>query len=336
MQIKRILITGGSGFIGLNVIEAALTAGVDVINLDARPIPVAAAGSFSRLAGRLETIEGDIAESTEVAALAQRVDAIIHGSAITPSDANEATVAERVLAVNLLGTVNAARAAAATRLKRMVFLSSAAVYGTNAFSQGPIDEAIDPAPQSIYAVSKFAAERFAIRIAGQQQVSLRILRLGSVFGPWEYPTGLRNTLSPIFQATSVAASGCGDCVLPRAGLRDWIYSRDVAAAVLDVLAAESDAGEPQNIGLGEEWSVEDWCERLCGRFESFGYRIGQRAEAATIDFHGSADRSALAIERLERSIGFKPRFGIEAAFADYMSWLTQHPEMLKDMADERV
>lgn len=337
MEMERVFVTGGSGFVGLNVVEALLSAGVDVTSFDAKTMPQAALETFQHLPGRLTTIEGDIRDLQALLMAAQTTDAIVHGTTITPNDANEAATVDLALSINVGGTINALRAAALTSRRRMVFLSSASVYGAAELTGGLLDEAASaPAPRSVYAVSKFAAERLAERLAPQDAISLRLLRLGSVFGPWEHATGVRATLSPIFQTTGIAVSGSGSCVLPREGRRDWIYSRDVAAAVLRAVIADEATPGPVNIGLGHEWTVADWCDRLARRFAGFSYRLSAGGEVATIDFHGAADRAALAIDRLHGSLAFQPNYGLEAAFDDYMGWIGAHPQFLEGCGDGRL
>lgn len=337
MKMERVLVTGGSGFVGLNVVEALLSAGVDVTSFDAKTMPQTALETFQHLPGRLTIGEGDIRNLQALLMAAQTTDAIVHGTAVTPNDANEAATVDLALSVNVAGTLNALRAAALTRHRRMVFLSSASVYGAAELAGGLLDEAASPpAPRSVYAVSKFAAERLAERLAPQDGISLRLLRLGSVFGPWEHPTGVRSTLSPILQTTGIAVSGGGSSVLPREGRRDWIYSRDVAAAVLQALIVDEATPGPVNVGLGHEWTVADWCDRLARRFAGFGHRLAAGGEVATIDFHGAADRAPLAIDRLHASLGFHPIYGLDAAFDDYMGWIGAHPEFLEDCDDGRL
>ncbi len=337
MQLERVLVTGGSGFVGLNIVEALLSAGVDVTSFDAKAMSVTARETFERLPGRLTVVEGDIRQLDALSMAAQTADAIVHGTAVTPNDVNEAAAVDLALSVNVGGTVNALRAAALTRQRLMVFLSSASVYGAAELAGGQLDEAASPpAPRSVYAVSKFAAERLAERLAQQDGISLRLLRLGSVFGPWEHPTGVRSTLSPILQTTGIAVSGSGPCVLPRDGRRDWIYSRDVAAAVLQAAIADQTTPGPVNVGLGHEWTVADWCDHLARRFAGFGHRLAAGGEVATIDFHGVADRAPLAIDRLHASLGFHPIYGLDAAFDDYMGWIGAHPEFLEGCGDGRL
>lgn len=97
MRLVRILVTGGSGFVGLNVVEALLSAGIDVVSFDRRPMADPAVRAFRQLPGTLELVEGDIQDVRGVLAAARDTDAVIHGTAITPDDADEAALADLAL-----------------------------------------------------------------------------------------------------------------------------------------------------------------------------------------------------------------------------------------------
>ena len=122
------------------------------------------------------------------------------------------------------------------------------------------------------------------------------LRLSGVFGPWERATGVRDTLSPHCQILAAAVAG-EDAILPRAGLRDWIYAPDVADAVLAVGQASALGHGVYNVSTGRRFTLLDWGGRLALSFPGFVCRLAQEGEAATIDFHGPSDRAPLAVER---------------------------------------
>src|SRR6185295_19202641 len=120
-------------------------------------------------------------------------------------------------------------------VQRVVYPSSGSVYGANAFGPEPLDEvATPPMPESIYAISKLAAERSALRFRTIAGLDVIAARLGTVFGPWERDTGVRETLSPQWQVMRLLDQG-REVILPTPGRRDWIYARDVAAAILTLL-----------------------------------------------------------------------------------------------------
>ena len=109
--------------------------------------------------------------------------------------------------------------------------------------------------------------------------------------------------------------------MPRSGRRDWIYSRDVAAAVLALLDRQEPEPALVNIGSGTVWSVEDWCARLARVYPGFEYRLANNPNDANVDFFGDRDRAPMANDRLVRDVGYAPRFGLDEAFADFMAWI---------------
>ena len=90
---------------------------------------------------------------------------------------------------------------------------------------------------TLYGVTKYSAELVMRRLAELYRFSLVICRLGWVFGPWEHASGVRDTLSPIFQLTSAAMNGWS-VNIPRSDHRGWTYSRDAAAVIALLLRAE--------------------------------------------------------------------------------------------------
>jgi nucleoside-diphosphate-sugar epimerase len=317
----NLLVTGASGFIGLNVVEALLARGDAVCALSNSPMPTAALRSFAQLPGRLEPIEGDVTKAEEVATLvaARRPQIVIHGAAVTPSPASEREKAAATLAVNILGTHHVLAAAAQAGVQRFILLSSASVYGDSAFGPDPLDEVeTRPEPRTLYAISKFTAERMAARYretTGLQTVSAR---LSAAFGPWEYATGLRNTLSPFWQTMRLAQGGC-EAVLDRLCQRDWIYSRDAAQAILAVVAAADPVPPIVNIGPGRVTPFDLWLEILRERKAGFRWRIG-RPEEANVDLQGERDRALLSDRLLTQWIGWSGCRTPKLAFDDYIGW----------------
>lgn len=325
--MARVLVTGGSGFVGLNIVEALLRRADGVVLFADRPPGRSVVAELSGL-GDLTLATGDVRDPDSVRAAAKGCTALIHGAAVTPAGSDVAT-ARRAVEVNVIGSLNVLEATAA--LARSVCIGSASVYGAAARAGSPLgDETTPPRPESVYAVSKYAAERLVASLARAQGRDLRLVRIGSVYGPWEHDTGVRETLSPIFQATRAVLCGRRNLVLPRAGRRDWIHGSDVAGAILAVLDRAEPPGGIVDIGLGHEWAVADWCSRLAARFPDLRVRMAGVGETPSLNYHGDADRPPLDITRLEREIGFTPAFDLERGFEDYMSWLSRHPEFVAE------
>ena len=325
-----VLITGASGFVGLNIAEALVAQGREVVLFSNAPLPQAAREALTRQPGRMHAVLGDVRERRDLdqAFSEFRPSQVVHAAAMTPGVARERTEGRATFEVNVLGTLTALEAAATHAIGRFVYVSSGAVYGRSAFEVRVLDEAkTAPAPENFYAVSKLAAERLSLRFGELAGLDVRACRLSSVFGPWERDTGVRETLSPIFQVTRLALAGEA-AVLPRSGPRDWIYSRDVAAAIVAILDAPAPSFDLYNIAPGVTWTVEQWCANLVRQFPHFSYRLAEEPVAANVDFWSERDRAPLASDRLESDLGFRAAHGLDTAFADFMQWLKKTAQPL--------
>jgi dTDP-glucose 4,6-dehydratase len=316
-----VLLTGGTGVVGLNLLERLLSSGRDVVCFSVTPIPAMALRAFASLPGRLHLHMADTADAEAWKAIdgGHPIDSVIHCAAITPNADRERRDFRRIVEVNILGTVHALEAASRWKVRRFLYCSSGAVYGANSFCQGQLDETACPMPQTLYAVTKHASEGAVLRYGELHELDVVIARLGAVFGRWEHDTGLRDMLSAPMQATEVAEAG-GEAVLPREGRRDWIYGPDVATALVGLLDLEKPRWKEYNVGPGYSWSVVQWCELLHARYPRFSYRVSDDPEAANINFHGARDRTEMNISRLRDDLGFEAMFGLREAFDDYLDW----------------
>ncbi|MBX3500751.1 MAG: NAD(P)-dependent oxidoreductase [Alphaproteobacteria bacterium] len=308
----HVLIIGGAGFVGLAIAEALLARGDRVSLFDARE-------PYAALPGNPTAITGDVRRDEDVArAFAGRPDVAIYGAAITADAARDAAEPQRVLDVNLGGLPRAMAAARAAGVERFILLSSASAFGDAAFREVPLAEDDPaPAPSSLYSITKFAGEGVARRLRTLWSMDVRMVRLSAVFGPWEHPTGARDTLSPPFQVAQLALE-CKPVVLPRDPSRDWVYSRDVAGAVLALIDKASPRFDLYHVGPGTTWKLSEWAAAL-GATVTVG-------APANVDLFGDRDRAMLAIGRLTGDLGYQPRFTSASACAvDYRRWLEARP-----------
>src|SRR5919108_640386 len=162
-----------------------------------------------------------------------------------------------VARVNVEGTINVLRAAQATGVRRVVNTSSGgAIYGEGQTIPAPEDHPV--APEAPYGLSKFCAENYCQLFTRLHGLSTVSLRYGNVYGPRQDPLGEAGVIA-IFCGKLLAGERptiFGD----GRQTRDYVYVGDVATA--NLLAAESDAGGPFNIGLGEEDDVLELVEAL--------------------------------------------------------------------------
>jgi UDP-glucose 4-epimerase len=322
----RILIFGGAGFVGLNIVAALLARGHAVTTFDRAGLPSAAQTNFAPHADRFTTVRGDVTDRQAVEdVIVAGVEIIILGAAVTAGSERDASDPETILRVNLLAQTPILMAARRRGVRRIINLSSGAAYGSSAFRDEPLDEEIACDPVSIYAITKFASEKVAARLAALWQCEIISVRLSTVFGPWERDTGVRDTLSPQAQILAALQEG-QEAVLKRPGVRDWVYAPDVADAVTLLIEAAKLRHQLYNISTGVEWTALEWGQRLAALHFGFVCRLAEAGEAPTIDLHAPADRAPLSVSRLADEFGWRARFGCAESMADLNRWWTAHRE----------
>jgi UDP-glucose 4-epimerase len=320
----KILIFGGTGFVGLNIAAALLARGHGVTLFDRTGLPFAAQRAFVGYGDLLTVVQGDVTEPHSVEhAIASGCDTIILGAAITAGPARDAADPQSILQVNLLAQLPVLMAAQRCGVARIINLSSAAAYGAAAFRHPLLDEETTCDPVSLYAITKYASEKVAARLAALWQSDIISVRLSGVFGPWEQASGLRDTPSPQMQIIA-ALQQQREAILPRPGFKDWIYASDVADAVTLLVEAAKPKHGLYNISAGQEWSALQWGQELAALNRGFICRLAQPGETPTVDLHSEADRAPLSVSRMAQESGWRARFGCADSAADLNRWWTHH------------
>jgi len=324
------LITGGCGFVGINLVEALVGRGEPVVVFDRHALPAEAVATLQAAGGALPTqIQGDVRDrqAVESALRAFQVDRVVHAAVVTSGAARESVEPGEVIAINIGGTVAVLEAARAAGCRRVVSVSSGSAYGQTLEQSEPVREAQSPSrPETLYGITKFAAEASALRLRTLWNHDIICTRLGSVFGPWEHGTGARDRLSPQLQLARIAIAG-GTAVLPlREVRRDWVYSRDVAAGIETLLFAKSVPHALYHLSSGRAWEdfFPRWCETLKAAFPTFSWHVAEPGEAANVAYHAEHDRAAMDMSRIAADIGFRPAFGAQEACSDLGTWVRAH------------
>jgi len=315
-----VLITGGAGFVGISIAEALVESGLSVVVLDVNPYPEHAKAHFEQLRGTISYVQGDVLDQAllEGTILAHGISMIVHTAAITPNVDREIADAKSVISVNCVSTASVLNAATKLKVARVVHTSSGAVYGRGQWEADELFEASsETRPESLYEITKVAAEQIVQRHKQLTDLDATILRLGDVFGPWEYRSGVRDVLSAPFQVTELARAR-EKAWLPRPGMKYWVYSRDVGRAVHRIVTAKTLLHDVYHVSSGYRWSIAEWCRLLSETFPGFSYEITDRADRVNIEFR--PDHSPLNIERLVEDTGYIPRYDLQKSFDDYMSW----------------
>lgn len=323
------LVTGATGFVGINIVEALLARGDEVVAFGQGGLPANAQAAFARFGKQLTVVEGDVRDAASVNALftgQRRIDRLVHAAAVTAGVAREKRDPAVIVEVNVAGTARVLEAASRDGVGRIVHVSSGSAYGRSLFECARLYEEVTPdRPETMYQITKFAGERTALRLRALFGLDLVCTRLGSVIGPWERDTGVRDTLSTHFQLARMAAQGEAAILPQREYRRDWVYCRDVAAAIVALLEAKAPAHALYNVSSDRDWGgLTPWCERLRAAYPAFRYRVAAAGEATNLAIAETQDRGVMDISRLRTDVGFEPRFGPAEAYEDYIRWLLEH------------
>ena len=327
-----IMVSGGTGFVGLNLVQALLARGEHVVVAALDDIPAPAQRAFAKLPGKLEAVRADIRDAEAFTALLRKhqVDRLFPFAAITSGPAREAEAPELVIQVNLLGFIAQLRAARDAGVRRVIAPSSASVYGDSFFNHALLNETDTPCvPSGIYGMTKYAIERCGLRLGELWNLDVIAARIGSVFGPWERDTGLRDMIGPHHYLASLAVAG-QQAVLPATiPSSAWVYGPDVASGLLHLLDMANPPHRSFNICSGQLWGevMTGWAETLTGRFPGFTWRRAENPAEINIRFTETRPRGRMDIARL-RATGWQPAFHPAAAYANYGTWLSEYPDAL--------
>jgi nucleoside-diphosphate-sugar epimerase len=310
-----ILLTGGAGFVGLNVAEQLLKRGDEVLIFDLRRPP---APAFSKA----RFVRGDVTDRADLEKVFRRneVDRVIHMSAITAGAERDAREPRRIAEVNLIGTLNVLEAAREREVRRFVHASTGALFGAAGIGVGePLDEERHrPVPESMYGITKYAAERSALRLAALWGMDVRIGRLALAFGRWEHDSGLRDRLSPPTEIARIARAG-GEAVFPPLGDTDYIYAPDVASALIALADESAPSHRVYHLGTGAAWALPAWCELLQKRYPKFRWR--ESSEGCNVVPLAPGTRTRFSNRRLAEDLRWQPRYDLAAAAKDFIAWL---------------
>jgi len=309
-----ILLTGGAGFVGLNVAEQLINRGAEVLIFDLRPPPAA----FSKAL----FIQGDVTDlaSLEKTFQEHEIKRVIHLSAITAGAERDAREPRRIAEVNLIGTLNVLEASKKFGVTRLVHASTGALFAAAGIGvPEPLDEERHrPVPESMYGITKYAAERSCLRLAALWGLDVRIGRLALAFGRWEHASGVRDRLSLPTEIARIARAG-GEAVFPPLGATDYIYGPDVAGALIALLDAKAPSHRLYHLGTGAAWALPRWCELLQKRFPRFRWR--ESSEGCNVVPLAPGTRTPFSNRRLVEDLGWAPRFDLPAAAEDFIAWM---------------
>jgi UDP-N-acetylglucosamine/UDP-N-acetyl-alpha-D-glucosaminouronate 4-epimerase len=289
----KVLVTGGAGFIGSNLVRALLERGDDVRVLDNF-----STGSRTNLAGlEVEIVEGELRSYERVHNAVRGTEVVFHLGALgsVPRSVQDPLTSG---AVNVEGTLNVMLAARDEGIRRVVFASSSSIYGNQ--PELPLRETMAPDPISPYGVAKLAAERYCVSFSRvYHSFEAVVLRYFNVFGPRQDPSSQYAAVVPLF-VTAIAAGEPVTIFDDGEQSRDFTYVDNVVAANLLAADAEEVSGRIFNISAGTPVTVSQLAEMI-------GRQLDKPVERQYLPARPGDLRNSWAdVSEARRVLGFEP------------------------------
>lgn len=306
-QPSKVFITGGAGFIGSNVARYFLERNHEVVIFDnlstgyRQNIPSSA---------KLQFIQGDIRNKELLTQSMKGCEAILHLAAAVGNVRSIENMAEDS-EINVLGTIHVLNAARFLGICKIVYSSSAAIFGEP--QKLPIDEGHPTAPDSPYGVSKLAGELHSLCYAKLYGMDIVCLRYFNAYGPNQRYDAYGNVI-PIFATKKLKKEpliiyGDGEQT------RDFVHVRDVAQANF-LAATRPNVGGVYNIGSGQSITIN----QLAGRINETGGRPAVPIKHQS-PRKGEVKHSLANIQKAKKLLGYDPSTDLTTGLADYCKWM---------------
>ncbi len=295
----KILVTGGSGFIGSHIVEHYQDKADEIRVLDNLRT-----GYRKNLDGlKCTFIEGSVTDRDAVAKAVEGVDYIFHMAALVSVPESMAKPGECV-DINVHGLLNVLEAAAAAGVKKLVFASSAAIYGDN--PTVPKLETMLPEPKSPYAVTKLDGEFYLDLFNRERGLETAAIRFFNVFGPRQDPKGAYAAAVPIFiekalKGEDITVHGDGGQT------RDFIYVKDIVGA-LSFAAETPGVTGVFNAGYGGQMTINELANKIIASSGSAAKILHVSERAGDVKHSRSSAAKLLGA-------GWPPRHSLDEALA---------------------
>jgi dTDP-glucose 4,6-dehydratase len=309
---RKVLVTGGAGFISSNVIRHLLEATpYDVVSLDA----LTYAGNLDNLAEvmtheRLSFVHGDIRDADLVRDVVAEVDVIVNAAAESHVEKSIREGGSEFVTTNVEGTQILLDAIRETPVERFVLISSSEVYGTAEYA--PMDEEHPLNPRSPYAATKAGGDRLAYSYFVTYGLPIVILRPFNNYGPRQHPEKvIPRFITQALLDEPLTIHGDGHAS------RDWLYVENDAEAIEAAIEADAGvvAGEVINVATGVDIPIAEIADLV---LEALGKPADLKAHVD--ERPGQVDRHIGSTEKAERLLGWRARTSFEDGLERTIAW----------------
>ncbi|MBI1952838.1 MAG: dTDP-glucose 4,6-dehydratase [Candidatus Omnitrophica bacterium] len=322
--MKKLLVTGGAGFIGSNFIRWILRARQDleVVNLD----KLTYAGNLENLKElkgdpRCRFVRGDVADPRTVAEALAGCQEVVHFAAETHVD-RSIVGAEDFLRTNVLGTHTLLEAARQARVARFIHISTDEVYGS--LPDGEAQEGDPLFPNSPYSASKAASDHLVRSYFVTHGLPVVVVRGSNNYGPHQFPEKFIPLLTTqALEGKPLPIYGDGQYI------REWLWVEDFCEAI-ELVGRKGAPGEIYNVGSGQRW-VNLEVARLILRFLDKPESLLRRVQ----DRPGHDRRYAISSEKV-KGLGWRPRHRFEEGLQALIRWYQANEDWWRPLKDRSL
>jgi nucleoside-diphosphate-sugar epimerase len=309
---QRVLVAGGAGFVGSQLVRELLDRGARVTVYDNFLHGIRE--NLEEVRARIEVVIGDVLDEYKLFQAFRRVEPRfvfnLVGDTYVPSAYD---VPKRFLKVNVEGNMNVLLAAGSVGVERIVYVSSTEVYGEA--RHVPMTEDHPLSPANTYAVTKLAADRMCFTFHHEHGVPVLVARIYNCYGPREtQPYVIPEIITQLDKGPVVSLGNV-------AARRDFTYVADTARGLIAALVSNIPNGEAVNIGSNATYSIRELVDAIAPLLGHARWEIQtdpRRLRRLDVEcFQCDATK-------LRRATGWKPRVGLEEGLRRTVDWFREH------------
>lgn len=316
-----VLVTGGNGFIGSNIVRQLLDLGEDVIVFDARPPDAMNLRFLGPRAFEVEQVIGDVRDIQFLLELPSKypINHVVHCAVFNvPLPTIEQVHSREIVDVNIIGTTNVLELAKVARPRRFVYMSSRTIYGMLDQVPNRPEEGWLGRPQRLYPISKYAGEMIALRYGEIFNFDVRVARVTGPYGPMERKSEFRQNMSALHEWVGAALAGRPITVPDLNLLMDTTHVSDVAAAVVRILTAEAPHYSIYNVGAEDENRIGTILHALEEVVTGTSYSVDRNEDWS--DQRHFVVGGYTSLVRLYADLNFRHKFPLKAGLQQYVRW----------------
>lgn len=317
--MKRILVTGGCGFIGSHLVEELIRRGNEVIVMDLHY----QWENLETIKGQFKFIKGDIRDKNVVdKAIDADVEGVLHLAGLINVDQSIQSP-DLFFSTNVMATVNIIEAARKRNIPKFLYVSTAEVYGN--IPHGKADESYPTNPRSPYAASKFAAERYLLAYSfAYASPKIVVIRGFNQYGPkqnaGENGAVIARFITKLLAGQKIQVHGNGNQT------RDYVYVRDTVRGIADAFEKNLPSGEVINLATGVDTSIRDIAVAIC--------KLARKQPEKYIEFvkdrPGQVMRSCGDYSKVKTLLGWEPTIPFDEGLRSTFGWYVRNASKAND------